>query len=133
MAVRSIQKQGSVVIANGAAVSDAIEIPVGFVIVGIEVGDAWTAADIGFQISTDGGTTYMDVYSGLGTTTARARLTGIVAATWTAVGGDAGTSSPMRQFGLGVKVKLTSINTASNADVNQGADRTLGVWVGKLT
>jgi len=131
MSVRSIQKAGNVVIANGAAVSDAIEIPVGFVIVGIETPSAWTAADLGLQVCVDGALSFLDVYSGLGTTTARARATGIVASTWTAFGGDAGTSSFVRNLGLGVKIKLTSINTASNADVNQGADRVLGVWIGK--
>lgn len=129
--MRDFHKLGTVTIANGAAVSGAIAIPAGYSIQAVEVPSAWTAADIGFQISTDGGTTFINVYSGIGTTVARARVTGVPTAesTMQMVGADAGTSSIFRNLAINAQVKVTSINTASNADVNQGGARVLGIWI----
>lgn len=125
--LRNLQKQGSVIIADGAAISGALEIPVGFALGIIEVPTSWTAADLGFQLSTDGGTTFVDLYAGSGTTTSRFRLTGIP------TGGASLQLVPgIFEIGLGMQVKLTSINTASNADANQTGAITLGIWVGRV-
>ena len=128
MALRNIQKQGTFAIANGAAVSDALEVPVGFAIAAIEFPSAWTAADLGFQISTDGGTTFLDVIDPANAAaTSFARIVGIPTAA-VSIG-----LSPraLHDLALGIKVKVTSINTASNAAVNQGAARAPILWVGR--
>lgn len=116
------------VIANNAAVSQAIEIPVGYGIAAVEFPAAWTGADLGFQFSTDGGTTFVDVLSGSGTTTSFLRITGIP----TGAVSFALVPIILHELGLGIKVKLTSINVASNAAVNQAAERTLGLWIGRV-
>ena len=126
--LRAIHLLGTVTILDGAAVSGAIEVPPRHSIAMVHVPTSWTGADLGFQISTDGGTTFVDVYSGVGTTTSRLRCTGIP------TGGASFQLAPdiMHELGLGQKVKLTSINTASNADVNQTGDITLTVWIGAV-
>ena len=125
--LRNLQKQGTVVIANGAAISGALEIPVGYALAGIVSPSAWTAADIGFSFSTDGGTTFVSLSGPTGTTTSFQRITGIAtaAAQWNVV------PIILHELALGIQVKLTSINVASNADVNQGAARSLDIWVGR--
>lgn len=125
--LRNLQKQGTVTIADSAATSGAIEIPVGYAIGAVDVPDSWTAADLGFSISTDGGTTFRDLYAGSGTTTARLRCTGVP----TSGGGFILVPIILHELALGMKVKLTSINTASNADANQTGAITLTVWVGR--
>ena len=128
MALKDFHKLGTVTIADGVAVSDAIEIPAGYCIAALDFADSWTAADCGFQISTDGGTTYVDVYSGVGTTTARARVTGVIATVSMVLV----PSTVLRDLAIGCKVKLTSINAASNADLNQTGIATVRVWVAKV-
>lgn len=125
--LRQIQKIGTVTIANGAAVSDAIVIPAGFSVVLVEVADSWTSADLGFALALDG-TNFIDVYSGSGTTVARFRVTGVptAAASIQIVPG-------LFEIPHGVSMKLTSINTASNADANQSGAIILGVWIGRTS
>lgn len=125
--MRDLHKLGSVTIPDTAAVSDAIQIPAGYAIVAVDVDASWTAADLGFQISTDGGTTYVDVWSGVGTTTSRSRLTGIpTTAAFVVV--------PQVTLGFctpGTFVKITSINAASNADAAQTGAVSARIWVAR--
>lgn len=125
--LRQIQKAGNVVIADGAAISAAIIVPPNYSLVLIEVPTSWTAADMGFAIALDG-TTFVDVYTGVGTTVARFRMTGIP------TGGASIQLVPgLFEIPVGAEIKLTSINTASNADANQSGDITLGVWIGRTS
>ena len=57
----SKSSQDIAVIAEGTSQSDAIRKP-GYHIVGIIMPAAWTAADLTFQVSDDGGTTFRNVY-----------------------------------------------------------------------
>jgi hypothetical protein len=54
-----------VTIASGASLSGGADIK-GMSLVGIIIPSAWTAADLTFQGSADGGTTYNNVYSSAG-------------------------------------------------------------------
>jgi len=114
-------------IANGAAVSDAISLINGERITGVIVPSAWTAADIGFSVSVDG-TTFYEVADVTRTTagTSEARIINVVtnAAAFYAV-------PAVMDLEFGGFVKLTSVNTANNADVNQGAARSLIVTISK--
>jgi hypothetical protein len=126
--LRNLQRhQTPVVIAINTAVSNAIEIPLGFAIGAVEFPSAWTSADLGFQFSTDGGTTFADVLDGAGTTTAFLRCTGVPTAAVSFVL----VPIKLHELSLGIQVKFTSINVASNAAVNQAAARTLTCWVGR--
>jgi len=128
--IRNLQKLDSnFTIANGAAVSDALEIPVGYVLAALEFPSAWTGADAGFQFSTDGGTTFLDVLDPVrAAATSFARVLGIPTGAVSF-----GLTPRSLEIGLGIKVKLTSINTLSNAGVNQGAERLVRGWIGKVS
>jgi len=125
--MRDFHLLGTVTIADSAAVSDAIAIPAGYTVAAVDVAASWTAADLGFQFSTDGGTTFVDVWSGIGTTTARSRLTGVPAtAAFIPL-----PKAIFNELALGTSVKVTSINAASNADVNQSGVATVRIWVAR--
>lgn len=127
--LRNLQKLGTVTIANdGTGLSTAIEVPMGYALAAIVTPSTWTAADIGFQFSYDGGTTFLHVNGPTGTTTSFTRITGVTtnAAQWNLV------PIIIHELGLGIKVKITSINTASNAVVDQAASRSLDVWAGRV-
>ena len=126
--MRDFHKLGEVTIADSAAVSDTIQIPAGYCIAAVDVDASWTAGDIGFAISTDGGTTFVDVWSGVGTTTARSRLTG----TPTSAAFNIVPRTVLNDLPLGTHVKLTSINAASNADLNQTGEVKARIWVAKV-
>jgi hypothetical protein len=60
--LRALHKQGTVTIPGGTAVSNALYIPVAHAIAAVQTPFKWTAADIGLQISRDGGiVNFMDV------------------------------------------------------------------------
>jgi len=54
-------KELTATIANGASLSDAVELK-GHSVLRIAMPAAWTAADLTFQISDDAGTTFRNVY-----------------------------------------------------------------------
>ena len=54
-------KELTATIANAASLSDAVELK-GHSVLRIAMPAAWTAADLTFQISDDGGTTFRNVY-----------------------------------------------------------------------
>lgn len=120
-------------IASGAAVSDSPELLPGERILGIATPAAWTAADIYLQVSPDGGTTFIDINDAAGTTIKLATTIATAAAEFrflsnvTAVGLTQG----VRDIPIGPqKVRLRSVNTGSEADVNQSAQRLIRVLVG---
>lgn len=118
-------------IASGAAVTGPLELKPGERILGILTPSAWTAADIYLQVSFDN-STYTDVSDSagaalkLGTSIATAaeefRVTSNVVV--------AGATQGVRDVPFANHVRLRSVNTASEADVNQGAARTIRVMVG---
>jgi len=57
----AISSTATATIANGASLSAAIFLGEG-VLVGIQMPAAWTAADLTFQVSVDGGTTWVDLH-----------------------------------------------------------------------
>jgi hypothetical protein len=104
------------VIANGASLSDAIELGDGVrQVCGIQMPAAWTAASLTFAVSADG-ITYSPLYFDTGEYTVAAGA-GAVAS--------AGISLEPRAFAGWPYVKVRS-GTAASA-VNQGAARTLTV------
>lgn len=124
---RDLHILGTVTILDGAAVSDAIAIPAGYAIAGIGVADSWSTADLGFKVDTGGGT-YVDVYAGVGTTVARARLTGVPTSGPVFVGVP---QAVLNFLPLGCNVKLTSITTTDNTDANQTGNIVLTVWIAR--
>lgn len=116
----------SLTIANGAAVSSAVWLAYGERIAIVKTDpDGWTAADICFQVSDDGGTSYDDLTD---ITDALIRITNVDQDQMRAIADDLNNVS----FPLGANpIKLRSVNTASEADVNQGAARTLRVFLVK--
>lgn len=126
--LRNIQKIGTVTIADGAAVSDALAVPEGFGLALVGVPTSWTAADLGFAFATDGSTTFVDLYTGVGTTLSRLRMTGIPTASASLV-----IIPGILEMGLGFSVKVTSIAVASNADENQVGAITLTLWAGRVS
>lgn len=109
---------GSVTIANGASVTSTGG-PVGDGVidlrkkslVGIQMPAAWTAANLTFSASMDGGVTFNDLYDDSGTER-----------TVTAAAGRSITLDPMRFLGC-THLKIRSGTSA--AAVNQGAARTI--------
>lgn len=114
-----------ITILNGAAASGDLALGPNQRIVGFIVPGTWTAADIGFLVSRDGSTFVAAVDpSRTAAATSFARVINV----------ETGASryyviSEALDLPVGINVKLTSINTASNADVNQGADRLLQVAI----
>ena len=111
-------KAVTVTIANNTAASNAFEI-FGYQIAGVITPSAWTGADVSFEVDPNGAGTF---YKVTGNTGALLKLTGIAtnAAEYHIVAFGAGAPGPMGQ-----DAKIVSSNTASEADVNQGAARTV--------
>jgi len=104
-------------IPNNTAVSNSVDFAFGERIALLETDpSAWTAGDICFQISRDG-TNFLDITD---ITDVLVRVTNVAAAQMRAIADDLNNIS----FPLGAhKVRLRSVNTASEADVNQGGER----------
>ncbi len=136
--LRELHLQGTVTILNGTSVSStAIYIPVANAIAAIQTPGAWTAADIGFQLSQDGGAVnFMDILDPnrvVSTTQLTVapnflRVNGIP----TGAAGFGLTPLPFHEVGIGTLILLTSLNVISDARVAQAADRVLSVWVGRV-
>jgi hypothetical protein len=115
-------RRTEITIAHGVADSGAFDLA-GSRIVAVITPAAWTAADVTFKIETlPGSGTYVPVVDRAG---AIYRLTGIATATSEChlIGGDANQGDIV--ITGPAKAKLTSTNTASEADVAQGGDRSL--------
>lgn len=120
----------TVIIANGAAASGAFDLN-GYRILSIMKPADWTAGDISFEVETfNQSAAFVKVVdragllyrlTGISTTVAECHLVGADVAGTTA-NGNVTITSPG-------KAKIVSTNTASEADVNQGAARTLIVIV----
>lgn len=103
-----------VLIANGTSLSAGI--PLGAkTLVGLGMSAAWTAAALTFQVSQDGGTTWLELVD----TTGAAISFTVAAGTAMAV-----TPASWRSINM-IKVR----SGTSGAPVNQGADRTLTLAV----
>lgn len=100
----------SVTIANGASLSGVADLT-GFMLAGIQMPAAWTAASLTFQVSIDG-TTYTDMYATDGT---EVTVTGAAASRFLAF--------VPSDFAGARYLKVRSGTTGS--PVNQGAARTL--------
>jgi hypothetical protein len=105
-----------VTIPNGTADSNAIKFKDGFVI-GVEFPAAWTAANLGFEVSSDEGTTYVDTYDDDGEIRKD----------------QAGASRTIlflnRPVPIPGYIRAKSIANADGADVNQAADRVLKLYI----
>ena len=102
-------------IANGAAVSDALDMK-DYAGGQLYMPAAWTAASIGFQIATSNGSTYYPLYDSTGN---------LVQISSPAV--DCAYQLPIELFGV-LHVKLWSQDGSGN-DTNQGAARSVVVEV----
>lgn len=110
----------AVTIASGAAVSESIALTgINLLGVGVLVPNAWTAANIGFEVSEDG-TTWIPVYDKEG---ARITITGIA----TAAVGLYIAPSEAWVMGAFPHMRCVSLNTSTGANINQGAARSLKV------
>jgi len=125
--MRDFHKLGNVTIADGAAVSDAIAVPEGYSVTMVGVPTSWSAADMGFQFAQAGDATFADLFTGVGTTVSRFRMTGIPTASASLV-----LVPGVLDIGLGLSVKVTSINTADNTDQNQTGAITLDIWIARV-
>lgn len=105
-------------IANGAAVSDAFDISkLQMLCAAVLVPSAWTAADIGFEVSIDG-VTWVSLHDDEGN---RIKITGVV------TNASRLYIAPAKSWALGAfpYVRIVSLNTSNGANINQGADRTV--------
>jgi len=114
----------SLTISSGAATSTAFSFQARRVI-GVTTPGTWTAGDVSFEIEEPSGT-YVKVVDRAG---ALYKLTGIATGTSELhlIGGDANQADIMIT-GPG-DGRIASTNTSSEADVNQGADRTVVVYL----
>lgn len=107
----------TVTIASGTSLSGALNLgPMVTGIVAIEMPAAWTAANLTFQVSTDG-TTYVNLYNDGGT---EATITAAASQTLS-----------MRQDMTAILSKFRWLKIRSGTSgtpVNQGADRSLAVY-----
>ena len=113
-------RRESLTIASSAAVSTSFEFN-GQRIVAVVTPGTWTAGDVTFEVEEPSGT-YVKVVDRGG---AIYKLTGIAtgASEYHAVSGDANQADiVITSVGFG---RVVSTNTSSEADVNQGADRTV--------
>lgn len=121
---RERQRWVSVTIAINTATSDAFELA-GYKIVHVTTPAAWTAADITFNVDPTGTGTFTKVIDSAG---AAIKIAGIAtAAAETYVPPEAGDCITAQSC------KIASTNTASEADVNQDAARTLIVTIAPLS
>jgi len=121
----------SLTIANGAATSTDVQLAPGERIALVEIPSAWTAADIGIDVARDG-TNYLPLKIADGTAIARLASIPTGAAElrifdFANIGG-LGATFPWLILGPNL-VRLRSVNTASTADLNQGAARTLRLYI----
>ena len=105
-------------IANGASLSNAVNLPVkGFLgcrLFGIIMPSAWTAANLTFQVSVDGGTTYQNLYDDSGV-----EIICVAAASTTIV---------FRDPTIFSSIALLKVRSGTAATpVNQGGNRTIGL------
>ncbi len=128
---------GTVTILVTATISDAIEIPAGYACAGIQFPAVWDAADLGFQVSTDGGTTFIDILdpNRVNTTTQlvaapnNMRISGIP----TGAVSFGLTPVPFHEIGLGMQMKFTVLTPADDTRFAGGvaAQRVLTIWIGR--
>jgi hypothetical protein len=116
--LRQIYNTATMTIANAAAVSDTFDAEAfggrGF---SVQTPAAWTAADIAFEVS-ENDSDWFPVYNDLGT---RVKITNVATAAAQAY------IAPAEAWVVGAykHARLASINTATGANENQGAARTL--------
>ena len=103
----------TVVIANGASLSGALDMGGAREIVGIEMPSAWTAAALTFQVSTDG-VTYQNLFGDGGTEVQFTVATS--------------QNIALRQDACSLLSKWCFFKLRSGTPVNQAADRTIGVY-----
>jgi hypothetical protein len=121
MAEMLVQKQRliSLTIANAAAVSEQFS-PDGARGLSVETGSAWTAANIGIEVSRDNGQTWIPVDKADGS---RVVVSGIA----TAAAGLYIFPAEAMVVGVYPLARLVSLNTGTGANLNQGGTRTLVV------
>ncbi len=117
--IQQVDRRVTVTIANNAAVSGSFD-PQGARGLAVQVPGAWTAADIGLDVSADGGSTWIPVRDEWGVLV---RAAGVV----TNAAGLYMTPASAWMVGLYPLARLHSLNTTTYADVNQGGARTLSV------
>ena len=111
MKIQRYHTQQKVTIANGEALSGEFYLgPYAFL--SVEMPSAWTAANIGFQVSRESGGTFVPLYDEFGNLVEIAPSTGQMHVAPAEVAGQ-------------LYVKLWSQNAGVNE--NQGAERTLGL------
>jgi hypothetical protein len=121
---RERQRFVTVTIAINTAASDAFELQ-GHKVVSVTTPAAWTAADLTFNIDPTGTGTFTKVIDSAG---AALKIAGVAtAAAETYVLPEAG------DLITGQSCKIVSTNSASEADVNQDAARTLIVQIAPLS
>jgi hypothetical protein len=93
----------------------------------LNVGPAWTAANIGLEVSMDGGTsgTWTPVYDETGTRVMVTNVSATAGAVRRLYFLPTGSLACMRYRFL----RLVSVNTSTGANVNQGGTRTLEVSI----
>lgn len=114
----AVIKYETLTIANGAASSGTFRL-FGFRISAIITPSAWTAADISFEVDPNGAGTFLKVQDNSG---ALVRCTGIATASAEYI-----IPPEVADHISGELGKVVSTNVASEADVNQGAERSLVV------
>jgi hypothetical protein len=131
---------GTVVIAINTFLSGSIEIPAGYACAGVQFPATWDVADLGFQVSTDGGTTFLDILdpnrvvstTQLVVTPNFMRISGIP----TAAVSFGLTPVPFHEIGLGMQMKFKALTPADDTHFDSGgggvaAARTLTIWIGR--
>lgn len=109
----------TVTIAAGAAVSDSFGYDERALAFGVICQSDWTAADLGFEVSYDGGTTWHLLKTESGTI----KFTSLATS-----GGFARVHTQSLLLTPFPKIRLKSINTSTEAAVNQDAARTLHIY-----
>lgn len=110
-AIRTVSIASGQAVSSGAPCSAARGLMV-------EIPAAWDAADIGFDLTIDG-TTWMPLRNEIGQ---RVRIRGIVVSNLFVAGAELWALQAVAQ------VRLVSLNTASDANANQSAARTLRLF-----
>jgi len=112
--IRRTDGYETLTIANGASLSSELDMTgmVGGLVI---IPSAWTAADVGFSTSEKAGGTFVDVQDETGS---RVKISGIATAASMAY------DIPAEVFGCRY-VKLESIDTSTEAAVNQAAARSI--------
>ncbi len=117
--IQQVDRRVTVTIANNAAVSGSFD-PQGARGLAVLTPGAWTAANIGLEVSTDGGTTWIPVRTEWGSLVMVSGVVTNAAASYIL-------PPSAWQVGLYPQARLTSLNTSTYAAVNQGGARTLVV------